>query len=254
MHMPTQTQMRWQYVYAYTTVYLRGYADGAFWALYHQRRVKMTENRVSGLGPLAIRIESPKPRQALIVAFLGGYGGIETHFARGFSTACLGDDNCNPAYHRTRKIWKGYAPVQMFERRTSLWHQAALEISEGVEHLLRGRQLRGEVWIFSRQGNKKNGAVTGVYSQRFADSEIPAPFDLLGVLRRFYHTNLLELDSENMLPPRTYQTPAPGPIPQCVERAGRVDQQQEESMEERRKAAQFLRDELAKNGFHSGGK
>jgi hypothetical protein len=212
------------------------------------------ENRLGGPGPLPIRVESPKPKEALVVAFLGQYGGLDTHYYQRRSVACLGDEDCNPSFHRSRRIWKGYAPVQRWDILTSLWHQCVLEITEGVEHLLRGRDLRGEVWIFSREGQKRNGVVTAVYSEKMELGALSPSFDLLTVMRRFYHSMLIELDSPNMLPPKTYHTPARGPVPSCVAEATPEPIDPVAAKAERERLQEYLREGMRKNGFPGGRK
>jgi hypothetical protein len=213
----------------------------------------MSKNRISAPGPLPIRVESPKVGEALVVCFLGPYAGLETHFWRGITYACLGDSDCNPGYHRTRKIWKGYAPVQRWDLQSELWHAAVLEITEGAEHLLRGRRLRGELWVWSREGKKRNGMVTGVQEETLPDDQVQACFDLLPVMQRFYHSNAIVLDAKNILPPKSYQVPTAGPRPRCVAESQPelVDPAAAEA--ERLKVREMLREHMRQNGF-SGAK
>ena len=206
-------------------------------------------NRLSVEGPSPIRIESPRIHETLVVAFLGAYGGLQTHYWQRQTVACLGDDECPPAYHRSRLIWKGYAPVQVFVKSSGLWMLAALEITEGAEHLLRGRDLVGEVWMFSRVGNKKNGAVTGVFCERMPVLQLQPTFDLLTVLRRFYRAPRLELDAANTLVPRLYATPAAGYVPECVAAVIPAPVDDAAALEEKKKLQEHLREEMKKNGF-----
>lgn len=133
-----------------------------------------------------------------IVAFAGPYRGIIMHWARGGSVPCLPGDDCPAALHRSGSTWKGYAPVRCWDHSLGAWLPYALEITEALEEILRGRDLRGEVWRLSRQRKKKKpGTVQGTLEETRSEEALLHPFDVRAVIQRRYHCGELVWDVPN---------------------------------------------------------
>lgn len=137
------------------------------------------------------------------VRFLAGYFGLLTHWMGKHSIPCPGVDKCPESVHRRDQTWKGYAAVERYELASSVWVPYVLEITEALEHSLRGRQLRGEVWFLERpQPGKKKCPVLGQYLERQSLEWLRQPFDINDVLRVVYHNRPYVLGVANPIPPR----------------------------------------------------
>lgn len=158
-----------------------------------------------GLEPsrAAVHILSVPKIGYAIVAFAGPYRGIMMHWARGGSVPCLPGDDCPPALHRSGSTWKGYAPVRSWDHTLGAWVPYALEVTEALEEILRGRDLRGEVWRLSRQRKKKKpGTVQGTLEETRTDEALLIPFDVRTVIQRRYHCAELAWDVPNPIKPK----------------------------------------------------
>lgn len=158
-----------------------------------------------GLEPsrAAVHILSVPKVGYAIVAFAGPYRGIMMHWARGGSVPCLPGDDCPPALHRSGSTWKGYAPVRSWDHTLGAWVPYALEITEALEEILRGRDLRGEVWRLSRQRKKnKPGTVQGTLEETRSEPALLHPFDVRPVIQRRYHCAELVWDVPNPIVPK----------------------------------------------------
>lgn len=150
------------------------------------------------------------------VIFLGPILGLNTHHYQKRTYPCLGDTRCQAAQHRTRIIWKGYAPVDFWSVLEEFWLPAVLEITEGLEHQLGGRKLAGEVWALSREGSENNSPVLGVYTETLREDECRPAFSILPTLERFYHQLGLEVGVPNPVPRQTRLEPREGRAPKMV--------------------------------------
>jgi hypothetical protein len=158
-----------------------------------------------------VRIVSVPDDVPLTVLFLDGFQGLLTHFIgtrrRGRSVPCKGND-CETANHRTRKIWKGYAPVLVYQPLERFWLNHVLEITEALEEVLHDVQLRGQQWMLSRQQeSKSNLPVTGLFCESWPLDQVPQAFNVEPVLKRFYHCDALKLGVPNPVPPRLILEP-----------------------------------------------
>lgn len=161
----------------------------------------------------------PVPRVGeLSVLFLGPYQGLITHWHSGRSWPCAGHDDCPSTIHRARSVWKGYAPVLVWDGPAQLWRPRVLELTEVLEEQLRGRNLAGEVWMLYRaEGGRKSARIEAVYLQRWARADVPQPFDVTPALQRFYHVQQLLLGVPNPLPAKLLLEPCVGPAPKLPE-------------------------------------
>jgi len=160
-----------------------------------------------------VRILSVPNGFPLSIRFLGPYLGLTTHWHSGRTHPCLGSERCIPTIHRSRTVWKAYAPVESWEIVTELWIPAVLEITESLESHLTGRRLRGETWILSRSASKKVGSVIGVYTETVPEKDLRPAFSIVSILERFYHQKDLQLGTPNPIPPQVFLNAQEGPGP-----------------------------------------
>lgn len=163
---------------------------------------------------VAQTLSAPQAGQVTVV-FLGPLRGMGTHFQRGRSYHCPGAVDCPAAMHKLELVWKGYAPVRYHVVAGDWWLPAALEITECLEELLRGRHLAGELWqLYRDSGRRKTRQVTGHYLETRPIDGVFEWFDIEPILRRRYHTERLVLDVPNRVVPRVIlaavQAPAAG--------------------------------------------
>jgi hypothetical protein len=91
--------------------------------------------------------------------------------------------------------------VAWWRKDLRLWQPDVLEVTERLEEQIRGRELRGEVWSLSRQGDgSKNDAVVGEFCQRFPAEKVAPCFEILSVVQRCYHCPDLRFGATNPLP------------------------------------------------------
>lgn len=203
----------------------------------------------------------------IVVRFLGPYLGMLTHWRSGRSVPCDGPDECPTSLHRLGTIWKGYCPVQLWEEVGRVWRPHVLEVTETLEELLRGRELRGEVWNLWRSQDKgARGSVTGLFCESHADRQLSKSFDILPVLLRLFHRSTLKLGHANPLPPRVVLEAQSGDAPtlpaEIAASAAPIDMEKQRA--EARETWRRLREEQARkerngqsasngqtgNGFH----
>jgi hypothetical protein len=166
-----------------------------------------------------VRIFSVPLNVLVYVRFLDAIRGLPTHFYSGRSVPCQGQE-CLPAAHKGRQVWKFYGPGEVWEPGPKLWRPWVLEITENLEEQLRGLQLRGQVWALERSGKTpKKSVVTGMYCETLDERSVPRPFDVESVLMRFFRVATLNLGLPSPIPPRLLLSPREGKEPQlpgCV--------------------------------------
>jgi hypothetical protein len=142
------------------------------------------------------------------------YGGIFTHFVRGRSAYCAGDE-CFPANHRTERFWKGYSAVEVYDRVTDMWVPWVLEITEALELDFRDRWARGVTWAIERmpEATKKKMPLKAELIEVNDPATLPPCFDIIPCLLTLYHATRLQLDQKNPLPARTVLQPTKGAPP-----------------------------------------
>lgn len=162
-----------------------------------------------------VRIRSVAVNEVLAVRFLGPIHGLITHQHAGRSTPCLGLGDCPSTVHKQRMVFKAYGPAEIWDRNNDHWQPVVMEVTENLEEILRGRTLRGEVWLLARDGpGKPNDPVTGVYIEQAEATGLRPGFDVKPVLCRVFHCPDLKLGATNPMPPRLYLEPVhePGPV------------------------------------------
>jgi len=161
-----------------------------------------------------VEVFSVEPGTATFYRFLADLQGLHTHWNGKRTVPCDGEGDCPASLHRTRIIFKAYAPAELWKPAERHWLPGVLEATEALEEQLRGRHLRGEVWMLKRGGDgRKSDPVFGVYSETFAEERLRPAFDIRPVLLRFYHVSHLVLGVENLLPAKLLLDPSHGDQP-----------------------------------------
>lgn len=160
-------------------------------------RVRIRVLRLSVGVPVRVRFLSPSVE------------GLFTHWVgsarRGDSAYCEGT-GCRLCAAGRPRSWRGYAACERRERDTQSWVPCVVEITESCELDLREHYQRGGVWILERDplNRKKNGPVVPVYVENLDSKLLPAPFEIIPVLRRLFGVSTIELGRKNPAPPRVY--------------------------------------------------
>jgi hypothetical protein len=174
--------------------------------------------------------------------FLAGYQGLDTHRKSGETIPCPGREECKECRNRAGIIWKGYAPVHVWDSVSRLWHPFVLELTESLEEELRPRDLVGEVWRLARIGpGHKNDPVTGEFIERREGNKVPAAFDIVPVLLRMYHVSSIRLGRPNSLPPKVCLEAVAGDAPKLPE--GEEDTSTPQATEEVRRTMRDMQKE-----------
>lgn len=116
--------------------------------------------------------------------------GCLTHYVKGVGSVYCGP-SCTKPIHNLPHMWKGYAPADYWDDERNLWIPCCFEITEGLEHYLRGKCQRGQVWEVKRfkpEGKKKKGPVSGRLLEERDPETCPEPFDLDETLFALYHS------------------------------------------------------------------
>jgi len=161
-----------------------------------------------------VKIFSIKHNDPTSVRFLGPIAGLVTHWQSGRSEVCEGD-NCPAARHKCRSVFKAFGPVEVWDRIDEVWRPEVLEVTENLEEILRGRDLRGEVWLLTRPYVKGNSdPVNGQLLEKLDPRTLRKAFDIVPILtRNFRPVHKLLLGACNPNPPRVYLEPSTGAPP-----------------------------------------
>lgn len=159
-----------------------------------------------------VRVFSAPPKPPTHVLFLGRLQGCITHWTkkgqRWRSVYCPGAAECPTAIHRAGTMFKAYAPAEVWIEAEQVWRPCVFESTANFEHYLRGRSLRGEVWIVHRFDEKgdpnkepaKNDPVVGAFCERFPESELSIEFPIEPILARFFGVEKVVLGAANPMP------------------------------------------------------
>ena len=148
-----------------------------------------------------VKVRSVPLAPPITVKFLGPLRGMLTHWQRGHSVPCDGPEKCPSSIHRSGTFFKAYAPVEEWISHLGRWRPFVLEATAHLEEYLRGRLLRGEVWLLSRdEGEKATRAVLAAYLETIPEVEVSPAFDILPVLQRLFNRLDLLLDVPNPTP------------------------------------------------------
>jgi|SRR5579864_57661 len=168
---------------------------------------------------LAVRVYRVEPGTTCFARTLSKeVGGLFTHFVRNRSHYCPGE-GCQPLYHRTDIVWKGYAAVELYNIARKKWTPAVLEVTEHMELDLRDIYARGQIWELYRhtQTAKKSTPVMAKLHEEKDPASMPPCFDIVPVLKHLYHVHRIDLTKKNPLPSRVYVTESDDAPPQALE-------------------------------------
>ena len=186
----------------------------------------------------------PVPKAGkLAVLFLAPIQGLNTHWHGGRSFPCRGVDDCPAPIHKARSVWKGYAPVETWDQAAGLWRPRVLEVTEVLEEQLRGRELRGEVWLLWRTDcGRRSSPIHAAYVETRSAQDHGRSFDISPPLLRFYHVPAILLGVPNPLPSKIMLPAVARPGPRIQEVAGPVqdDRPTTEQMAKLREMARQL--------------
>lgn len=166
----------------------------------------------------ALRVFRVEPGMQVFVRMLSPeIRGVMTHFHRGRSQVCMGDD-CPPAMHREKQFWKGYVACEFYDKKPKLWFPTVLEVTECLELDMRGIIERGQVWELFRHAEAKKGEpVRGALHETLDAAKLRDPFDIIPVLRTLYHClGVFPASVKNPLPPRVLIQPTSDDAPQVL--------------------------------------
>jgi hypothetical protein len=151
---------------------------------------------------------------AIVKTISPAYGGLYTHWRARRGVYCRGSD-CEPALHKTSRIWKGYGAVEVWDEHVKRWFPWVLEITEAAELDLRGLWERGQVWQFDRLPalNGQRPPTTAKFLERVDLAGVRPVFEIRPTLQRMYHVESIDLSSKNPMPQRTMLEPTDGPPP-----------------------------------------
>lgn len=168
-----------------------------------------------------VRILSVPLDQPIVVRHLGAMRGLLLHWHQGRTRACSGVDSCPTAIHNQKTVWRAYGPVEGWNQVSRLWTPAVLELTAGGEEYIRGRELRGEVWLWDRaEPRGKRAAVIGVHCETVAVDGLNPAFDVEPILRRFFNETAIRLGIPNPLAPKIFLNATPGSPPNLPSQVG----------------------------------
>jgi hypothetical protein len=153
-----------------------------------------------GKGVRVLRVD---PETPVVVLFLGPLLGHLEHWVSKATVPCLGlGGNC-PNHSRGRLLFYAYAPVLWQDPRTNRPDPWILQATASLEEQLRGIELRGQVWLLTRDpdGGKTAEVVGKFVEKRNADS-LPPPHAVVPHLRRMFQVKELNLPVANPNPPK----------------------------------------------------
>jgi len=187
---------------------------------------------------------------SIIVRLLAPPRGIITHWVpgkpRGRSVACPGRLHCLTAIHRQRSTWKGYCPAQLRrDGKPAVWVPCVIEITEFMFSLLKGQDVRGQVWRMERVIMKRN--VSRVEGEQIAVSHpelLPPAWSIEPTLAKVYGTSEIELDVDPVIPACLQAAVQPDDFNPLPSRTERSDSMNAEELEAARKRMRRAKDSL----------
>jgi hypothetical protein len=166
----------------------------------------------------AIRIECVPKEGELFVRFLGNYVGVYTHYSKKGPIPCQGEDECPGAVHKTRKIWKGFAPAEYWRPAPyGDYFPCVFEITESLNERMDAIELRGTLWkLFRSPGIHGKPEVSGNQVERDDHDELRPAFDVKPTVQRLMGMLPIIWGVKSHIPPRLILAPSPGSPPPGV--------------------------------------
>lgn len=181
-----------------------------------------------------------KPGESWFVKMLGErqpIRGCFTHWMGRFSVYCPGT-GCEPNAHKRERIWKGYTACEVwYPEPPGFWRPYVLEVTEHAELEMRHKYQRGQVWELSCAPATKTKHFPVVARLSEEITNVPADFETVLCLLRFYHRTdgKIDLSNKNPLPDRVFVTANPGNPPSEQAEKPRIIPADKETMEQFRR-------------------
>jgi hypothetical protein len=180
-------------------------------------------------------LSAPKDGTTITVCLLDRYKGFTTHYQKPRSYYCSGPECCPSPLHKLRPTWKGYAPCEAWNvLGDGLWTPAVLEVTEKLNELWQGLELRGTVWVVQRLvlGAGVKEATADLVEER-NQAELPQPFPIIPTLSRIYGRTDFAFIAGPVMPARVFLSGRSAAPPPSVTNAAPTV-----SIEEHRQRAQ----------------
>lgn len=197
----------------------------------------------------SVRVLRVAPREVCVVVFLGPPIGHLEHWTGKRSVPCLGESDCDKAFHRLRSVFYAYAPVGHFDPTDGSCRPAVLQLTSNLEEQFRGMALRGQVWSLRRDESRgKTGRIDGLFLEQRALETLPEPFPVMPPLLRMFGVPKLCLGAKN-----------PNPAPLILEnfqvepfKLSRIDTEPAEPRRPTEAEVAAFREQLRRNGARRG--
>lgn len=148
----------------------------------------------------------PVPLEGKItVRFLGPCVGILTHGTKWKqAVACPGEQHCPATLHRSKTIWKGYAPAEVWEENPiRLWVPCVVEITEHLWEMMHEHTLRGSVWMLERVSEgRRTHIVQGVMVDQLDPRTLRSDVQVQTVVCRVWKSSHIFFGAKPLIPPR----------------------------------------------------
>jgi len=139
-----------------------------------------------------LEICSAPQRGKMVVRLLGAARGVITHWGKGRSYPCPGEESCRT---HLQSVWKGYAPAQRWFQADGLWRPVVFEMTEALVEVCGTEDLRGKVLAVHRQKTKYGKFQVSADELIPADPMmIPAAFCVVSAVERLYRTKAIAWD------------------------------------------------------------
>lgn len=126
-----------------------------------------------------IRLLVCKPKQRRMVARLGEITGLQTHWVKPRTIACLGEEEC--PYHHYPTTWKGFAPALVVsglaEPGKCSFLKTVLVVTEEMNEDVRACAI-GRIAELFRLGEEPNSPMRFEPTDRSVPVPFPPPFDV----------------------------------------------------------------------------
>lgn len=154
-----------------------------------------------------LRVAENSKEQILVLAD-GPVKGFITHFTKGQSQACRGEE-CGCQSSMVNSLWKGYHPVMRFDRQGNCWIPTVLEVTEALELDFRGKFFRGQEWELSR-GIITKKRKPAIFGRLIGSRDLPEhcrAFDVSPAVFWIYHDRSLKINLSSPIPQRVMVEP-----------------------------------------------
>lgn len=165
--------------------------------------------------PVPIELLSIFEVKKCTVRFLGEPLSCLTHWTSKGSVACPGKEECKTETHRSRTMWKAYAPVERWrDVPHEDWLPEVLEITENLWRAMKDHDLRAEIWtLFLQVSRFEKNEVWGEHVDTINADHLRQPFDVKPTVFRIYRTIDIQFGVESYLPAVPVLEPSAGARP-----------------------------------------